>query len=98
MDAPLDAALVGRLISLVADVIEVPASSLSPDSRRNEAPRWDSIANLSVIGAIEEEFGVAIPTAAAVELRSIADFARFLGRAGAAESAPAGGAPRPGDR
>ena len=97
MDAPLDPALVGRIASLVADVIGAPPSSLSVDSRRNVTTGWDSFANLQVIGAIEEEFGVAIPTDAAVSLHSIGDFVRFLGKAGAVESSRLAGAPRPGN-
>jgi acyl carrier protein len=98
MDAPLDPALVGRIVSLVADVIGVPASALSLDSRRNVTDGWDSVANLQVIGAVEEEFGVAIPTAAAVDLRSIADYARFLGKAGVSSAQAAQtGTPRPGN-
>lgn len=82
MHADMDPALVGRLAALLSDVTGTPVSLLGPDSCRDVTPGWDSVANLQFMSAVEEEFGVIIPTTLALRLRSLADMARFLREAG----------------
>jgi acyl carrier protein len=43
-----------------------------------ELPAWDSLAQVKLLLALEEEFGVEFTTAEAAELRSVGDFRRAL--------------------
>lgn len=82
MHSDVDPALVGRLAALLSDITGTPVGLLGPDSCRDATPGWDSVANLQFMSAVEEEFGVIIPTTAALQLQSLADMARFLREAG----------------
>jgi len=67
-----------QLAALLADVCGAPASSLGPDAAPGVTPGWDSVANLHFIGAIEEEFGVAITTAESMAIKTLDDIARLV--------------------
>ena len=42
-------------------VLRVPAGSIGPDSSMDTVPGWDSLRHLTLVLALEEEFGVQIP-------------------------------------
>ena len=70
--------LLSRIAHLISDVTGAEPTSLSESSCANNTQGWDSIASLSIIGAIEEEFGLIIGTAEAIRLSSIDDFIQFV--------------------
>ncbi len=70
--------LLRKLSLLLGEIAGVDAESLSDRSSPATLPEWDSMANIHFIGAIEEEFGVAISTAEALTLHSLGDVARFV--------------------
>ena len=45
-------------IEKFADVLECEAADLTPETKFRELEDWDSIAGLSVIGMVDEEYGV----------------------------------------
>lgn len=59
------------LRDLVADVLGVDPSALNDDSGPGVEPAWDSLAHLSVMTAVEEEFGVRFSME---EIREISSF------------------------
>ncbi len=63
---------------LLSEIAGVDAALLSDGSSSANLPEWDSMTNINFIGAIEEEFDVAISTADAMKLRSLGDIARFV--------------------
>ena len=67
-----------QLAALLADVCGAPLSSLGPDAAPGVTPGWDSVTNLHFIGAIEEEFGVAITTPESMAIKSLDDVARLV--------------------
>jgi len=67
-----------RLVQLLSEVTGAPVESLGEDSTPANTRGWDSLTNLSFLGAIEEEFGVSISTADALGLRSLGDVATLL--------------------
>jgi len=73
-----------RLASLLADVIGTPLESVRADASQSTLPEWDSVANLGFIAAVEDEFGVSILTAEAMQLHSLADMSALLRRKGVA--------------
>lgn len=75
-------ALDARLASLLADVIGTSLESVPADASQSTIPEWDSVANLGFIAAVEDEFGVSILTAEAMQLHSLADMSALLRRKG----------------
>jgi acyl carrier protein len=67
-----------QLAALLADVCGAPLSSLGPDAAAGVTPGWDSVATLHFIGAVEEEFGVAISTSDAMAIKTLDDMARLV--------------------
>lgn len=80
--------LLGRLIALLSDITGVPPGELGPHSTQQNTRGWDSVANLSFVASIEEEFGVSIPTATVMRLRSVADVLEFLEQQTMTSSSP----------
>jgi acyl carrier protein len=52
--------VLNRVIALAADVFQVDASTLSPASSPDTIESWDSLHHLSLVVALEQEFGVQI--------------------------------------
>jgi len=67
-----------QLAALLSDVCGAPISSLGPDAAPGVTPGWDSVTNLSFIGAIEEELGVTITTAESLTVKTLDDIARLV--------------------
>jgi acyl carrier protein len=76
-------ALDAKLVSLLADVIGTSPESVGADASQTTTAGWDSVANLGFIAAVEDEFGVSILTAEAMQLHSLADMSALLRRKGA---------------
>ena len=72
------APLLARLSLLLSEISGVDATLLTDGSSPSNLPEWDSMTNIHFIGAIEEEFGVAISTAEALSLHSLGAVARFV--------------------
>jgi acyl carrier protein len=77
-----DDALDAKLASLLADVIGTSLESVRADASQSTIAEWDSVANLGFIAAVEDEFGVSILTAEAMQLHSLADMSALLRRKG----------------
>ena len=75
-------ALDAKLVSLLADVIGTSLESVGADASQSTTSGWDSVSNLGFIAAVEDEFGVSILTAEAMQLHSLADMSALLKRKG----------------
>ncbi len=49
------------LHDVLATVLNVDPASIGPDSSMDTVPSWDSLRHLTLVLALEEEFGVQIP-------------------------------------
>lgn len=67
-----------RLIAIAADVFEVPASDLGPESSPDTIETWDSLHHLSLVVALEQEFGIQISPEEIEQLLSIEVTAALL--------------------
>jgi len=47
-----------RVRAIMADIFMMDASSIGDDASMNTIERWDSLAQIDLIAALEEEFGV----------------------------------------
>ncbi len=51
-------AVVGKIIGVVSEVIGVPRSELSLDTRASDLEAWDSFAHVRIVLAVDQAFGV----------------------------------------
>lgn len=71
-----------QLTSLIAEVIDVDPALISEDTARAVVDAWDSLAQLGVIAALEETYGVTLSTADMQACESIASIREVLQRHG----------------
>ena len=67
-----------RLRELLAYHSGAPEGSLRTDSAPQNTDRWDSLANLNLMAAIEEEFGVTVATRDVVKLKTLGDIGAYV--------------------
>ena len=73
-----DETIVRRLCELLAYHSGAPEASLSCDSTPQNTQGWDSLANLNLMAALEEEFGIAVATRDVIKLRSLGVIAAYV--------------------
>jgi acyl carrier protein len=75
-----------RIRQSIATTLAVPVEQVPPDAALGEYSKWDSLAHLELMLALESEFGVRIPMEAMVELTSIRAIEQFLADKGIGET------------
>ena len=68
-------------LDFAADVLGVPKGTLGPETAYGAIPEWDSVMHLRLIMETEARYGSSIPLEAIPALRTLADFAPYLGGA-----------------
>lgn len=74
-----------RLRQPIAAVLKVDPESLGPESSMDTIESWDSLQHMILMVALEEEFGVTIPSEEAVEATSFSAIKDLLERLTGAE-------------
>jgi len=74
-DTPIQSA-----IDLLAQILECPADSLSPDDTIESVEKWDSLNHMRMILHIEEVYQTQIETDDAMQLFTVKDIATYLTR------------------
>jgi acyl carrier protein len=64
--------------AVVARVLNVDPSEVTDETSRETLPEWDSMAHLSLVTGLEEEFKVSLAIADAMEMTSVLDIKRIL--------------------
>ncbi|MCA1918822.1 MAG: acyl carrier protein [Flavobacterium piscis] len=73
-----------KFIKSFAEALEIEdASNLNLDTIFRELPEWDSLAYLSLIAMIDEEYGVVIDGNEFRKLQTIGDILSFIKKSGA---------------
>ncbi|OAJ69424.1 hypothetical protein A7976_02200 [Methylobacillus sp. MM3] len=67
---------------IVSDVLEVDANRIDAESHQADIAEWDSLAQLRLVTALEEEFGVKPTMREIAELTSIPAITRYLNISG----------------
>jgi len=62
-----------KFINLFAETLEIDSANLSSETIFRDLEEWDSLAYLSVIAMIDEEFDIQIEGAEFKELKTIGD-------------------------
>ena len=69
-----------KIISLIEEVLNLPAGSITEDTIIADVEEWDSLAHVMIIGEMQEKLGISIPVDEAVEVTGVAE---LLVKAGA---------------
>ena len=72
----------GEAIAWIADLLEEPVESLSPDSPLDAFPNWDSLGVLTLIAGLSEKFDITIETDDVMGLATLGDILDVLRRHG----------------
>ncbi len=60
-----------KIISLVEEILKVSAGTITETTKMEDVEQWDSLAQVMIIGELEERFGISIPLEEAVEITSM---------------------------
>ncbi len=60
-----------KIISLVEEILKVTAGTITETTKMGDVEQWDSLAQVMIIGELEERFGISIPLEEAVEITSM---------------------------
>ena len=63
--------MIEKVIALIEDILNVPAGTITEDTRIEDVEEWDSLAHVTIIGELEERLGISIPLEEAIELTSV---------------------------
>jgi acyl carrier protein len=75
-----------KLKHLIAHLFKYPVEQLDDNVGPGDIPGWDSLGHVSLMAAIQEEFGSHVPVEDAIEVESIADLEKILVRLQGAEA------------
>ncbi len=68
-----------KIIALITKTLGVPEGTITAETRIDEVEKWDSLAHVMLIGALEEELGIEIPIDEAAEMTGVADILKAAG-------------------
>ena len=68
-----------QIIDLVAELLNVPADSLTEETKASDIDSWDSLNHVLIIGALEERLGIVLPLDEAVEITSVKELLKACG-------------------
>lgn len=60
-----------KIFELMERILQVPAGTVTEDTRMEDLEQWDSLAHVMLIGELEEKLGIAIPVEEAIEISSV---------------------------
>ena len=60
-----------EFLSFVAGILDVPPASLSLATAYESIPQWDSVAHMTLIAAVEDEYGIMLDTDDIIDMSSV---------------------------
>ena len=70
--------LTKQILDIVAATFDVPAAELSEATSPENLPEWNSLGQLNLILALEQEFGLQIAPEQTYDMVSVAEIVRIL--------------------
>ena len=68
-----------KIITLIEDILKVPAGTITEGTMMEDVEQWDSLAHVMIIGELEEQLGVVIPLDEAIELTGMKELLEKAG-------------------
>ena len=78
--APVPEATGPKVEAIFADVLELPSSALRDDLAMENVDAWDSLLHMELVASLEQGFGVELSFDEIVEMQTLGDVKRVLGR------------------
>jgi acyl carrier protein len=75
----MSAPLLDRVRAIAADVLEVPASKITPTASPESLDTWDSVHHLNLVLALEQEFGLQFEPVEIDQMKDIQHIVDILG-------------------
>jgi len=72
-------ALFERIQAIAADVLEVPAAKITPESSPETIETWDSVHHLNLVLALEQEFSLQFEPEEIDQMKDIRHILEILG-------------------
>jgi acyl carrier protein len=70
--------LMPRIEKIFQDVFDEPALAVNAQTTARDVPGWDSLTNINLIFAIEQEFGVKFALGEIQELNNVGEMAALI--------------------
>ncbi|HVP12642.1 MAG TPA: acyl carrier protein [Phycisphaerae bacterium] len=67
---------------IVSAILHIPVERVTDDLAAADVETWDSLNHINLIGAIEQEFGVTLPTENLGDFMSVPELEALLGQLG----------------
>ena len=68
------------LTEILRDIFEDPDLQVTPETTAKEVPGWDSMAQVKVLMAVEEEFGMRFSSREMSKLRNVGEMTAAIAR------------------
>ncbi|MGE0094448.1 MAG: acyl carrier protein [Alphaproteobacteria bacterium] len=78
--------LSARIAAVFSEVLRISPGSINDQTSPENTPQWDSLAVVTLVTAIEDEFGVTLSTREIMSMRSIALVRKVLLEKGVADA------------
>jgi acyl carrier protein len=75
-----------RVAKVFSEVLGIPADTITDETSPDNTPQWDSMAAMTLVVAIEDEFAVRLSTAEIISMRNIAIVRKVLSGKGIADA------------
>jgi acyl carrier protein len=75
-----DAEILEKMTVLLRDIFETPDLDVTPETNAKMVTGWDSMAQVKVLMAIEEEFGLRFSSREMDKLRNVGDLVAAVAR------------------
>ena len=62
-----------KVIKLIAEVLQVPASDVTTETEIGELDEWDSLRNVTIIAELQKQFNITITQDMLMDLENVAD-------------------------
>lgn len=72
-----------KVAGLLAEVLQIPAATVTDDLTMKDMDAWDSLKHMELIVSLEQSFGIELSFDEIVAMRSVAEIKRVLRERGA---------------
>jgi acyl carrier protein len=78
--------MTARVARVFSEVLGVSPEHITDDTSPDNTPQWDSMAAMTLVVAIEDEFDVTLSTAEIISMRNVAVVKKVLAAKGVANA------------
>jgi len=78
--------MTARIAKVFSDVLGITPDQVSDETSPDNTPQWDSMAAMTLVVAIEDEFDIRLSTAEIISMRNVAIVRKVLTTKGVADA------------